>query len=176
MPTDQLLSVPEATTYLGVSERFVRRLVTERRVPVQHVGRHVRIRRSALDQWLSHQAQAAAPLPPPARARRNVAATTKKNRSKRSFGTVGRLPSGRYRARYRNPSTGRQVSGGTFPTKADAERWLASAQVDMARGAWVDPRAGDVLLREYAEGWLAQHTGLRETTHSGYLYLLAHCI
>ena len=173
MPTDPLLAVHEAAAHLGVSVRFVRRLVAERRVPVQHVGRHVRIRRSALDRWLSHQAQpAAAPLPP-ARPRRNVAAMTKKNNSKRSFGTVGRLPSGRYRARYRDPVTGQQVSGGTFPTKAEAERWLAAAQVDMARGAWVDPRAGEVLLREYAEGWLAQHTSLRETSRAEYRHLLS---
>jgi excisionase family DNA binding protein len=173
---DELLSVPEAAAHLGVSERFARRLVAERRVPVQHVGRHVRIRRSALDRWLATQEQpAVAPLPP-TRSRRSVAAMTKKNSSKRSFGTVGRLPSGRYRARYRDPATGQQVSGGTFPSRADAERWLAAAQIDQARGAWVDPRAGEVLLRDYAEGWLAQHTGLRETTHSGYRYLLAHYI
>lgn len=170
---DALLSVPEAAAHLGVSERFVRRLVAERRVPVQHVGRHVRVRLSALDRWLSLQAQpAAAPLPA-ARSRRNVAAMTKKNNSKRSFGTVGRLPSGRYRARYRDPATGQQVSGGTFATRAEAERWLAAAQIDQARGAWVDPRAGEVLLREYAEGWLAQHTGLRETTRAKYRHLLA---
>ena len=169
---DALLSVSDAAAHLGVSERFVRRLVAERRVPVQHVGRHVRIRRSALDRWLSHQAQPAAPPLPPARPRRNVATMTANHHSKRSFGTVGKLPSGRYRARYRDPATGRQVSGGTFATKAEAERWLASAQVDMARGAWVDPRAGEVLLREYAEGWLAQHTGLRETSRSEYRYLL----
>ena len=174
---DALLSVSEAAAHLGVSERFVRRLVAERRVPVQHVGRHVRIRRSALDGWLSHQAQpAAAPLPPP-RPRRNVAAmTTTKRNSKRSFGAVDQLKSGSWRARYRDPATGRRASGGTFATKAEAERWLAAAQVDQARGAWVDPRAGEVALADYATQWVSQHTGLRQTSRAAYRYLLAHYI
>ena len=38
------LTVAEAATYLNTSERFVRRLVAERRVAFHHVGRHVRIR------------------------------------------------------------------------------------------------------------------------------------
>jgi len=172
---DTLLSVPEAATHLGVGERYVRRLVAERRIPVQHVGRHVRLRRSALDRWLATQARpAVAPLPTP-RPRRNVAAMRAKRSEagRRSYGAVDRLPSGQWRARYRDPGTGLRASGGTFASKAEAERWLASAQVDQARGAWVDPRAGEVLLRDYAEGWLAQHTGLRETTRAKYRHLLA---
>jgi excisionase family DNA binding protein len=170
---DALLSVGEAAAYLGVGERFVRRLVAERRVPVQHVGRHVRLRRSGLDRWLATQVEPAAPLPA-ARPRRNVAAMARSTR--RTFGAVDQLPSGQWRARYRDPGTGRQLSGGTFASRADAERWLAAAQVDQARGAWVGPRAGEVLLRDYAEGWLAQHTGLRETSRSEYRYLLSRYI
>jgi excisionase family DNA binding protein len=164
---DELLSVKEAAAYLGVGERFVRRLVAEARAPVQHVGRHVRLRRSALDRWLSLQSKpAAAPLPAPKR-RRNVPPVGRKgSNAKRSFGTVGRLPSGRWRARYRDLATGRQVTGGTFESKAEAEHWLAAAQVDMARGAWVDPRAGELTLIQWAEQWLAEHTGLRETTRA----------
>jgi len=167
---DALLSVPEAARHLGTGERFVRRLIAERRVPVQHVGRHVRIRRSALDRWLAAQVEPAAPPPTPSRPRRNVAAMARSTR--RSFGTVDQLKSGSWRARYRDPATGRRASGGTFATRAEAERWLAAAQVDMARGAWVDPKAGEVPLRDYAEGWLAQHTGLRPTTRALYRHLL----
>jgi len=175
---DTLLSVPEAATHLGVGERYVRRLVAERRIPVQHVGRHVRLRRSALDRWLATQARpAVAPLPTP-RPRRNVAAMRAKRSEagRRSYGAVDRLPSGQWRARYRDPGTGLRASGGTFASKAEAERWLASAQVDQARGAWVDPRAGEVTLRDYATQWVSQHTGLRETSRSEYRYLLDHYI
>jgi excisionase family DNA binding protein len=38
-----LLDVPAAAEYLGVGERFVRRLIAERRLPHHHLGRHVRI-------------------------------------------------------------------------------------------------------------------------------------
>jgi integrase len=74
--------------------------------------------------------------------------------------------------RYRDPGTGRQLSGGTFASRSEAERWLAAAQVDQARGAWVDQRAGEVTLRDYAGQWLAQHTGLRPTTRAKYRHLL----
>jgi hypothetical protein len=43
---------------------------------------------------------------------------------------------------------------------------------DQARGAWVDPRAGEVLLQDCAEQWLAQHTGLRPTTRAKNQHLL----
>lgn len=92
--------------------------------------------------------------------------------TKRTYGTVDQLPSGAWRARYREPGTGRQRSGGTWSTRAEAERWLASAQVDQARGAWVDPRAGEVTLADYSAQWLASHTGLRPTSRSEYRYLL----
>ena len=45
---DQLLTVPEAADLLATSDRFVRRLIAERRIEFVKVGRHVRIRESAL--------------------------------------------------------------------------------------------------------------------------------
>jgi excisionase family DNA binding protein len=49
---NKYLSVAETAGYLGTSERFVRRIVAERRVPFHRVGRHVRFRLSDLDAWL----------------------------------------------------------------------------------------------------------------------------
>lgn len=46
--TDRLLTVPQVAQALNVGERFVRRLVAERRITVVHVGRHVRIPESAV--------------------------------------------------------------------------------------------------------------------------------
>lgn len=37
------LTVPEAAAYLNTSVRFVRRLISERRIAFHRVGRHVRI-------------------------------------------------------------------------------------------------------------------------------------
>jgi excisionase family DNA binding protein len=46
------LTVSETAVYLNTSERFVRRLVAERRIVFHHVGRHVRFALSDLDEWL----------------------------------------------------------------------------------------------------------------------------
>lgn len=39
----QYMTVVEAAGYLNTSVRFVRRLITERRIAFHHVGRHVRL-------------------------------------------------------------------------------------------------------------------------------------
>ncbi|MEV4159135.1 helix-turn-helix domain-containing protein [Nonomuraea dietziae] len=45
---DTLLTVEEAAERLHTSVRFVRRLIAERRIEFVKLGRHVRIRESAL--------------------------------------------------------------------------------------------------------------------------------
>ena len=40
---EQLLTVAQVAELLGTTERFPRRLITERRIRFVHVGRHVRI-------------------------------------------------------------------------------------------------------------------------------------
>lgn len=49
---EKYLTVSETAEYLNTSERFVRRLITERRIAFHHVGRHVRFTLSDLDEWL----------------------------------------------------------------------------------------------------------------------------
>ena len=49
----ELLTVGQAADYLNINEAFVRRLVHERRLPFLKVGRLVRLRQSALDEWLT---------------------------------------------------------------------------------------------------------------------------
>jgi excisionase family DNA binding protein len=49
----ELLSVEEAALVLGTGGRFPRRLITERRIRFVRVGRHVRIPRSALDEFIA---------------------------------------------------------------------------------------------------------------------------
>jgi excisionase family DNA binding protein len=48
----QPLSVAEAANYMNVTERYVRRLIAERRVPFLKIGRHVRLRPEDLDAYL----------------------------------------------------------------------------------------------------------------------------
>ncbi len=49
---DQLLTVAQAGDYLGTGERFVRRLVTERRITYVKLGKYVRLQRSTLDAFI----------------------------------------------------------------------------------------------------------------------------
>ena len=59
---------------------------------------------------------------------------------RRGFGSVRRLPSGRWQARYGTDDGGMVPAPATFPTKRDADDWLATVQADMSRGTWLDPR------------------------------------
>ena len=45
---DRLLTVGQVAELLGTTERFPRRLITERRIEFVKIGRYVRIRESAL--------------------------------------------------------------------------------------------------------------------------------
>ena len=49
---DPLLTVAQAGEYLGTGERFIRRLITERRIDYVKVGKYVRLERSTLDAFV----------------------------------------------------------------------------------------------------------------------------
>ncbi len=78
--------------------------------------------------------------------------------SRRRFGRVRRLPSGRWQARYPGPDGKDRTAPNTFATKTDAARFLTATEVDMARGTWLDPTRSGVTLREYSQAWLAQRS------------------
>ncbi len=50
--TERLLTVAEVAELLGTSERFPRRLISERRIRFVKLGRHVRISESALAEFI----------------------------------------------------------------------------------------------------------------------------
>jgi excisionase family DNA binding protein len=52
-PHDALLTVAEAGDYLGTGERFIRRLVAQRRIAYVKLGKYVRLQRSALDAFIA---------------------------------------------------------------------------------------------------------------------------
>jgi len=92
----------------------------------------------------------------------------------RPFGTISKLPSGRYRARYWR--LGRQVSAPiTFATKTDARTWLAGVETDMARGLHLDASAGSIPLGVYAATWMKQRA-LRPHTRETYESQLRHIL
>ena len=60
---DRLLSVTEAAEYLNVGERFIRRVVADRRLPFVKVGKYVRLKKSVLDAFI--EANTVAPIEAP---------------------------------------------------------------------------------------------------------------
>ena len=84
-------------------------------------------------------------------------------RSKRQFGSVDKLPSGRWRVRYRDAAGRRITAPNTFSSKADASACLAIIQADLVRGQYVDPNRGRITVAAWSETWLGRH-GKRAAT------------
>lgn len=93
-------------------------------------------------------------------------------RKTRSFGSIRKLPSGRWQARYRGPDGLLRSAPHTFAHKADASKWLALTQAELLSGGWIDPEAGRVLFAVYAAAWIDERPGLRPKTIQLYRYLL----
>jgi integrase len=66
---------------------------------------------------------------------------------------VSQLPNGKWRARYIKPD-GKERAG-HFDTRKAGERWCREQTAATVTGQYVDPKAGRVTFREYAEGWRA---------------------
>ena len=90
---------------------------------------------------------------------------------RRYFGSVRKLPSGRYQASYHHLGAAHSALG-TFASKADAFAWLSTVETDIHRGRWVDPGAGKVTFGEYADTWLGQRYDLRPRTVELYRSIL----
>lgn len=98
--------------------------------------------------------------------------------SKRSFGQLRKLPSGRWQAGYTGPDAAVHRAPSTFTAKIDAEGWLASERRLIESGEWGSPgtrraskRGRSRTLAEYSEWWLADRT-LKPRTREHYASLL----
>lgn len=89
-----------------------------------------------------------------------------KRRTRRSFGAVRKLPSGRYQASYLDPHGKRTNAPETFTAKVDADAWLSIQRAALETGSW---RGKDerVTVGDYAEGWFA---GLKVKPRTRYNY------
>ena len=66
MTTGQLLDIAGLADRLGVGERFVRRLVSERRIPFLKIGRHVRFEVDEVEAWIQEsRVEPSQPFPAP---------------------------------------------------------------------------------------------------------------
>lgn len=74
--------------------------------------------------------------------------------SRLPFGNCKQLPSGQWRARYRDDTPERREHTRHFPTEDEGLRWLASVQTDLDRGNVIlDAKGGRVTVRVYGEEW-----------------------
>jgi len=69
------------------------------------------------------------------------------------MGFTEKLPNGKYRARWHDP-TGKQRSL-TFYLERDAKRHVRNAQADIDRGVYVDDKSGKITFGEWAEHYMA---------------------
>jgi hypothetical protein len=91
--------------------------------------------------------------------------------SKRTFGSARKLPSDRYQASYWHE--GERFTGPkTFDSKADANAFLSETETNLRKQNWIDPSAGEITFREFAEAWFEARLDLRPTTRGLYRILL----
>lgn len=104
----------------------------------------------------------------PAMAARKPAA-----RTRRGFGAIRALPSGRYQAHYLDPDKVKRSAPSTFDTRQDAEAWLTDRYREISAGSWEAPApvVAPITLGEYAENWWTNRT-LEPRTRVGYRDLL----
>ena len=79
----------------------------------------------------------------------------KNPQSRRRFGYVRKLGSGRWQASYLDPRDGQRVGAeDTFATKTAADRWLVDVEARLNRGDLPDLRLGRMAFEEWAHQWL----------------------
>lgn len=97
---------------------------------------------------------------------------TTASRRENGAGTIRRLPSKRFQARFRGPDGVMRPASVTFDTKGDAQAWLDGQARDVRRGFWQPETKRTVsTLNGYAEAWLAERD-LKPSTRSHYRKLL----
>ncbi len=101
-----------------------------------------------------------------------------RRRARRAFGSVERLPSGRFRARVVGPDGAYVSAPATFITRSDAARWVDVQHADLVRGLWQAPprRASSPTVAIYVGAWIEEHPTARESTKELYRGLLRTCI
>lgn len=90
----------------------------------------------------------------------------------RRFGSIRKLPSGRYQVRYKGPDGRDRAAPNTFAKKTEAQQYLSLVEAQMVRREWIDPDRGAILLQDYAERWIAQRPRLRPRTVQLYTWVL----
>lgn len=104
--------------------------------------------------------------------------TSRRRRTRLSFGQAAKRPNGRWRARYFGPDTLLHNAHTTFATKDSAVAWLAAEQRLIELGNWTPPasrRPGSDrpdLFGAYGQAWLDNRSNLKPRTRAHYQRLL----
>jgi len=88
-----------------------------------------------------------------------------KKATRRQFGNVRKLPSGRWQASYWNAGA-RHAAPVTFAAKTDATVWLSAIETDISRGLWVDPAAGKATVADLLSRWLRSNPSKRSSSQA----------
>ncbi len=98
-------------------------------------------------------------------------------KTRRNFGRIEQLPSGRYRAGYLGPDDNLHRPTTTFDSKDDANAWLSARRAEIQMGVWA-PEAlarsksqGALTFKMYAEKWLKARQ-FKPRTRSHYASIL----
>lgn len=147
--------------------------MTARPIPASDSAARVTTRRSS-----THDASPPVESAPtgdasaPAVQSRRPRTTARRKASRATFGSVRKLPSGRYQARYSDAKLNRYTAPQTFATNRQAQDWLATVRADLVRGTWRAPELGTVTVGEYAADLLAVRVDLAPKTRQLYGELL----
>jgi len=78
--------------------------------------------------------------------------------------SIKQRPDGAWRARYRDDAGKEHARH--FALKRDAQRWIDEISASVLTGQYIDPRAGRITFREYAEQWRATQVHRDQTADS----------
>ncbi|TCC19431.1 site-specific integrase [Kribbella speibonae] len=91
-----------------------------------------------------------------------MAREEKQKKPRRTFGSVRKLPSGKFQASYIGRNGIRQPAPAPFKSERDADRWLLKVEADLSSGAWQDEELGKVPFRQYADAYLTENEEIGE--------------
>jgi integrase len=96
--------------------------------------------------------------------------------TRRGFGRLRQLPSGRWQAAYTGPDAKVHKAPRTYAAQVDAQGWLAAQRRKIDLGTWgAVERSDAVTLRAYSARWIEQRQ-LRPRTHQLYESMVARLI
>src|SRR5699024_6554336 len=84
--------------------------------------------------------------------------------------SIQKRANGKYLVRWRNEDNKERSK--QFDLMRDAKRYAAQVETDLARGDYVDPKAGDVTFRDFFDDWKGRQLW-EQTTLSGVEYTVA---